>query len=170
MTYIPSLVSFGIWSGSEKYDHLGQKSRHSKNNRDLAGFPARTLINLLIMHFSPWTVCRLTFLLLGADGGEQCEGADPGSGERGARSPGGGGAAPLGAGAQRGGAGGAVSPHPESPLEPGSGQPVANTLGPGAHADTHSRPTAGGERCVSIRMSGDHYGMYYSILVMDMTY
>ena len=34
--YIPSLVSFGACSGSEKCDHLGRKSGNSKNNRDLA--------------------------------------------------------------------------------------------------------------------------------------
>ena len=35
--YIPSLVSFGVCAGKEKCDHLGRKSGHSKNNRDLAG-------------------------------------------------------------------------------------------------------------------------------------
>lgn len=39
-----------------------------------------------------------------------------------------------------------MSPHPESSLEPGHGESVANTLRPGAHADAHSRRTAGGER------------------------
>ena len=32
VTYVPSLVSFGVYSGSEKCDHFV-----SKNNRDLAG-------------------------------------------------------------------------------------------------------------------------------------
>ena len=34
---MPSLVSFGVCSGSEKCDNLGQKSCYYKNNKDLAG-------------------------------------------------------------------------------------------------------------------------------------
>ena len=34
VTYIPSLVSFGVCSGSEKCDYLGQQSNHWKNNRE----------------------------------------------------------------------------------------------------------------------------------------
>ena len=37
-------LSFGLCSGSEKCNHFGQKSCHSKNNWDLAGFSARALI------------------------------------------------------------------------------------------------------------------------------
>ena len=36
-TYIPSLVSFGACSGSQKSDDLVQKSRYYNNNMDLAG-------------------------------------------------------------------------------------------------------------------------------------
>ena len=36
-THLPWLLSFGACSGSEKCNHLGRKSGHSKNNRDLAG-------------------------------------------------------------------------------------------------------------------------------------
>ena len=31
-------LSFGVCSGSEKCDHLGPKSQHNKNNRDLTGW------------------------------------------------------------------------------------------------------------------------------------
>ena len=37
VTYMPSLVSFGVRLGSEKCDSLGQKSRLYKNNMDNAG-------------------------------------------------------------------------------------------------------------------------------------
>lgn len=108
------------------------------------------------------TTNHLIFLLLPSltvGGGEQSEGARIGSGQRSTGSPGGGGAASLGGGAERGGAGGAVSPHPESPLEPGCGESVANTDQPGAHADAHSRRTAGGERRVCLGgMKGGHCG------------
>ena len=35
VTYIPSLVSFGVCSGSEKFDRLGHKEKkiNKKNNR-----------------------------------------------------------------------------------------------------------------------------------------
>ena len=51
MTYIPSLVSFGVCSGSEKCDHFGRRNIANNNNKNplnynrvLAGFPARALI------------------------------------------------------------------------------------------------------------------------------
>ncbi len=100
-------------------------------------------------NFSSYTTSRQIYLpSLAVGGGEQGEGAGPGSGQRSTGSPGGGGAASPGGGAERGGAGGAVSPHPKSPLEAGCGEPVANACRPGAHADAHSRRTAGGERHV----------------------
>lgn len=93
-----------------------------------------------------------------AGSGEQGEGAGAGSGERGTRSPGGGGAASLRGGAERGGACGAVSPDPESPLGPSVDESVANTLPSGAHADAHSRRTAGGERLGKLWQEGVNRG------------
>lgn len=80
------------------------------------------------------------------DCSEQQEGAGPRSDQRSTRSPGRGGAASPGGGAQRGGAGGAVSPDPQSSLEPSSGETVANAFQAGAHADARCGRAAGGER------------------------
>ena len=38
MIYIPSLVSFGVYSGSEKCDNLGRERCNSKNNSEHVKF------------------------------------------------------------------------------------------------------------------------------------
>lgn len=115
---------------------------------ELNCFHNYTILNI---HF-PFQAYNIScFLLLSwrTGRGEQGQGAGGSSGHRSTRSPGGGGAAPAGGGAERGGARGAVSPHPESPLESGFGESVPDALQPRAHADRHCRHAAGGEGCFS---------------------